>query len=74
MAKERIRGAFGNVILGACMEKGWPTNRAASQAVESALEYGQVIDLAQRTTGENNQDLVITVTVRHHNPRGRQSA
>lgn len=44
---------------------GWATNERATDILADALTKGDVADLNFYTRGERNEDLVITVTVRH---------
>jgi hypothetical protein len=44
---------------------GWSTNQRATDILADALTKGDVADLNFYTRGERNEDLVITITVRH---------
>ena len=44
---------------------GWATNERATDILADALTKGDVADLNFYTHGEDNEDLVITITVRH---------
>lgn len=44
---------------------GWSTNQRATDILADALTKGDVADLNFYTRGEGNEDLVISITVRH---------